>query len=61
MERVCFLLFCITLMACTEQKLQQEIEPFPEEKLLYAERIRVDEIISPEQIVLKKQYISYGQ
>lgn len=57
MERVCFLLFCITLMACTEQKLQQEMEPFPEEKLLYAERIRVDEIISPEQIVLKKQSV----
>ena len=40
-------------MAC-EQKLQQDMEPFPEEKLLYAERIRVDEIINPEQMVLKK-------
>ena len=44
-------------MACTEQKLQQDMEPFPEEKLLYAERIRVDEIINPEQMVLKKQSI----
>lgn len=57
MKYVLYLLFSVLFMACTERKLQQKMEPFPVEMLLYAERIRVDEIINPEQIVLKRQSI----
>lgn len=55
MKYVLYLLFSVLFMACAERKLQQKMESFPVEMLLYADRIRVDEIISPEQIVLLMQ------
>ena len=57
MKYVLYLLFSVLFIACTERKLQQKMESFPVEMLLCAERIRVDEVINPEQIVLKKQSI----
>ena len=41
MKYVLYLLFSVLFMACAERKLQQKMESFPVEMLLYADRIRV--------------------
>lgn len=52
--KLLLLLNCSLITSCVSQNISQKIQPFPENKSIYAEKIKVNEIIAIDGIDVKK-------